>query len=226
MSNETILTKVANAFEPRVPETWPGAFGLYKYSKRTVLLNWQTLVGLIVANILLSALSSVLTNHIRSAFLVVLISLIFQVAAIVLAMLMALMYLAGMRGNTLSISDAFKKLSPRLVINYIVAVILVAVIVIVSALLFLIPLLFVLPRLVVVQYFVLDKNMGALDAIAASWRATSGHALKIWSVLAATVAMALLFLTIIGIPFAIYFLFMYGAATAILYGFVTQKHKA
>ena len=39
-------------------------------------------------------------------------------------------------------------------------------------------------------------------------------------------AMALLMITVIGIPFALYFLFMYSAANALLYGFIARAHPA
>jgi hypothetical protein len=62
--------------------------------------------------------------------------------------------------------------------------------------------------------------MNILDAYKASWDQTKGHSGMIWNIYGAGFAMALLMITIIGIPFAIYFLIMYSAALAVAYNFI------
>ena len=92
-----------------------------------------------------------------------------------------------------------------------------------SILLFLIPAFFVIPRLLFAPYLVIDKNMGGVDAVQASWNMSKGHIGKVYGIIGLTLAITLLSITIIGIPFAIYFTVMYSAAFAVLYNFVINK---
>ena len=80
-----------------------------------------------------------------------------------------------------------------------------------------------LPRLTLVNYFLVDKGLEPMEAFKASWHATEGHAMQAWGIILANVAMALLMVTIVGIPFAFYFLFMYSAAFAVFYKYVTKS---
>jgi uncharacterized membrane protein len=98
--------------------------------------------------------------------------------------------------------------------------ILIALSIVASAVLFIIPVFFVLPRLALAYYFLIDKHMGVIEAYKASWHATKGNAGKVWGIIGATILMALLMITIIGIPFSIYFLIMYSAVFAVLYEFL------
>ena len=224
MDYEQVPTNPSNP-ENAVPITWPGAFGLYKYSKQAVKLNWVTVLSLILLVLLLSVVGSVITSGVQSLAFHIVITLAIELISVVITMASYFVYLAGMRGQKMSVNEALSKCSPLLTVKYIALMIVSAFIITGSLLLFIVPFFFILPRLFLAPYFLLDKNMGPVEALSASWHATEGHALKIWSVILATIAMALLFFTIVGVPFAAYFLFMYGASMAIVYGFATQSHK-
>jgi hypothetical protein len=136
-----------------------------------------------------------------------------------------LVYLAGVRGQKLGFGDAVSKALPfffRMIGLWIV----VAVTLFVSFILLVIPFFFVLPRVSLAHYFLIDQDMGVMEAFKASWAATKGHAGKVWGIIGATILMALLMVTIIGIPFSIYFLIMYSAAYAVLYSFLGKSAPA
>lgn len=208
---------------PDVPTTWPGAFGLYKYSQQAVKRNASTLLTLILSVIALSIINALLNHLIHSTLVNLLVTLIIDILTFIITIALYFAYISSTRGKEVPVSDALHKATPLLVIKYIAMSIVSSVILLLSLVLFVIPFFFVVPRLNLAAYFLIDKNLGPLEAISASWRATKGHALKVWAVGLATVAMVLLCITIIGIPFSLYFLFMYGAAQAILYDFINQN---
>jgi uncharacterized membrane protein len=125
----------------------------------------------------------------------------------------------------ISLSDAFNA-SKKYIWNVFLASILVGLAVIGSLLLFIIPFFFVFPRLIFTSYLVIDKDMKPTEAFKASWSMSKGHLGKVYGIAGANIAMALLVVTIIGIPFAIYFIFMYTAASAVLYTFLKKQQPA
>ena len=135
-----------------------------------------------------------------------------------------MVYLAGVKKRKLSVQDSLKQSGP-LFLKFIGLTILTTLTIILSFLLLIIPFFFVAPRVVLAQYYLLDKNMGIIEAYKASWYSTKGHVGKVYGIMGAGAAMALLFITIIGIPFAIYFLVMYQAAIAVLYGYILEHPK-
>jgi hypothetical protein len=203
---------------PSVPSTWPGGFGAYKYSKQAVMLNIGTLVGLFVTEIVVSI--------VLGAFLGSVGRVLTQIIGLALGIATIFTLLAGVRGQKLSFEGALRKIEPMLVLKYFVSSILVGLALGVSLLLLIVPFFFVFPRLLLVSYFLLDKNIGPVEAIKASWDSTEGHAGQVWGIVGASLAMALLAVTIIGIPFAIYFLVMYSASSAVLYEFLHKTAPA
>ena len=208
-----------------IPSVWPGAFGVYKYSKQVVKRNWTTILLFIAAIIVVAIVDRILNDPSRPVGLRIGGTIVTDIIGILISMAVNFTYLAGIDERKLSFGEALSKCTPMLTLKYIAAVIIEWVILTISILLLLVPFFFVLPRLALVSYFIVDKNMGPLKAIGASWRVTKGHSLEVWGVILTTIAMALLMITIIGIPFSLYFLFMYGAALAVLYKFVTQNQK-
>jgi len=202
---------------PSVPSTWPGAFGAYKYSKQAVKPNVWPLVSLWLINLVISFVVELALKRIGEIIAIIIGSLL--TAAILLVLI------ASVRGRHMSVGEALSEALP-LWLKMIGLQILVVVSVVVSALLLIVPFFFVLPRLVLSSYFLVDKRMGVIEAYKASWAATKGNAGKIWGMIGATFLMVLLMITIIGIPFAIYFLLMYSAALAVLYEFLTKSGAA
>lgn len=73
------------------------------------------------------------------------------------------------------------------------------------------------------QYFLIEGKLGIVDSLSASWNATKGNVGKVWGIFGVSLLFGLLFLTFIGIPFAIYFIVMYQAAFAVLYMYLKQS---
>lgn len=203
-----------------VPSSWPGAFGLYKHSKAAVSQNWVTLLMLIILSILPAVIPSSEDLTATSALISVaqlIIGLILSVAAV-------RVYLAGARSQKMGVGEALNQsLSPALLVKYFVLSVLVGLSVVVGLILLIIPGLIIAARLLLAEYYIIDKNMGILEAYQASWDATKGHVLKFFGIAGAFILMALLMLTIIGIPFSLYFLFMYSGSTVVMYELLRNK---
>lgn len=207
----------AAAALPGIPDTWPGATGLYKYSKQAVKVNLGTIGLLWLIDVAIGGGFNIILRGSGGLFSLICGSLL--TAALILT------YFAGIKGQRLDIGEAFSQALP-LWLNMIGVTLLVGISVVISFVLLIIPFFFVLPRLVLAQYFLVDKNVGVMDAYKASWDRTKGHTGKIWGVILLAVGMAILMVTIIGIPFSIYFLLMYSAALAILYKFLDKAAPA
>lgn len=214
MAEETSTPNSA-ADLPSIPTTWPGAFGVYKYSKKAVLLNLGTLVALVLINLLIVI--------VLAAFLGVIGRVLGNLVGAALDVAIIATLLASVRGQQISYNETLKKLEPMLVVRYIVSAFLQGILLVVSLALLVVPFFFVLPRLMLAPYFLVDKDLDPLEAIKLSWDKTKGHAGMLWGVIGAAFAMALLAVTIIGIPFAIYFLVMYAASTALAYEYITKQ---
>lgn len=199
---------------PNVPASWPGAFGLYKYSKAAVKLNFVTLVVVwLLSAVLGGALSNVLKNT-GDLFSFIISSL--ATAAFTLT------YLAGVRRQQLSTGQALSK-AVNFWLKMIGLNLLVAASIFASIICLVIPFFFVAPRLVLASYFLVDKDMGVIESYKASWAATEGYALRVWGIFGATFLMVLLMITIIGIPFSIYFLIMYSGVYGVVYEYLLKQ---
>ncbi len=209
--------KAAAAEIPSVPASWPGAFGVYKFSKKAVQLNLGTIILLWIIYIAVDGGFNLILKNSGS-----LLGLVF--GSLITAAL-SLTFLAGIRGQRLEIGEALSK-ALAFWLKMIGLTLLVTITVIISLLLLIIPFFFVFPRLTLSYYYLVDKQMGVVDAYKASWDATQGHVGKVYGIVGATLLMVLLAITIIGIPFSIYFLIMYSAVTAVLYEFINKSAPA
>jgi hypothetical protein len=199
-----------------VPSQWPGGFGLYKYSaeavKKVILPLVVIYVIYAVATILIDSLTrDTIGNQLSS------------IVGLILALPFAITYLAGVRGKSVTVSEAFShplELYLKLIANQIV----VTFIVIASIIALIVPFFFIAPRLALAGYFQADNpEMDPIQAIKASWNQTNGHVGKVYGIVGVNILMALLCITIIGIPVAIYLLVMYSAAFAVLYRYITKR---
>ncbi len=200
-----------------VPETWPGAFGIYKYSRYAVRLIIVPLLILYLFSFIINAIIEWKLG-IAGRIIAYLIGSLMQVA-------IALLVIAGVRRQRLSLGETLNKSLP-LFLKIIGLNILLFVSYAVSLLLLIIPFFFVLPRLTLATYFLVDKKMGVIEAYKASWASTKGHSGKIWGIIGVSFLMALLMITVISIPVAIYFLLMYSAAFGVLYEFLNKQQPS
>jgi uncharacterized membrane protein len=202
---------------PTVPAQWPGAFGAYKHSKKVVMTNIWTLV---VLWIIVAVVDGVFQSVFKNAG-----GLVSFLVNTLAAVSYVLIYMAGVRGEKVELGDIISK-SLSYWLKMIGLAIIVGVSIVVSLILFIIPFFFIMPRLVLSHYFLVDKDMDIMEAYKASWEATRGNVGKVWGIIGASIAMVLLSITIIGIPFSIYFMIMYSGAFAVLYAYLNKTAPA
>lgn len=100
-------------------------------------------------------------------------------------------------GKSVRFADLFSK--PRLFFSFLFAQIIEGIIVVVGILLFIIPGIIFALRLQFVTYFVVDKGMGPLDALRASWNATRGSTLKLLLFSLTSIGLALVGMLLFGV---------------------------
>jgi len=204
---------------PEPLTSWPGAFGLFKFSRDAVRTNLGTIIWLyviiVIADIVLSAIFR--NNQPLRSLLSLLVSVLFVGA-------MTHVWLQSAKGAKVELEKALS-VGASLYLNVLLLYIMTTVVLVVAFLLFIIPGLIVLPRLSLAFYYLVDQKMSAMDAFKASWNGTRGNSGKVWGIIGATIVMILPMFTVIGIPVTIYLVVMYSAALALLYGFL-QKNPA
>lgn len=197
---------------------WPGAFGIFKLSVDAVLKN---IVVIVIFGVVLGSLNFGLglvsgEDESVSAIVTQFISTIVGVFATTGT---ALAYVYGVRGKELPLGEAFSR-SFALFIKMFILQILTGFAVLASILLLVVPFFFVFPRLLLAQYYLVDKDVGPVEALRASWNDTKGHVGKVYGILGVSLLMLLPIITIIGIIATIVLIFLYSAAYAVLYQYV------
>jgi hypothetical protein len=204
---------------------WPGAFGIYKISKDAMLRNFDTLIRLAIIFGFFYLFDYIVTGTARHhAVANVLESIIFDMVAIFISSIIILATIRSVEGEKISVGNVFSAVYDR-VFNVILTGILVGIISLLSLVLFIVPAFFVIPRIYLSLYFVVDKNMSPIEAVKASWEATEGHVGKVFGILGVNILIILPIITLIGVLATVYFGFMYYAATAVLYVFLTKNQK-
>lgn len=227
-NNQNTSTTAGNQPMPETTQTtqataatsaWPGAFGIYKFSKDAVRLNGN-LIGILIV---ISVLTQIPSNFkLGNPGVSILLSIVTYGISLIVSTIFTIVLLSGVKKQKLTLSQAFNSAMGFLLSFFLVSL-MVGFISVVSILLFIIPFFFIAPRLVFAPYLVIDKNMSAAEAIQMSWSMSKGKLGKIYGIIGANLAMGALAITIIGIPFAIYFIIMYSAAIAILYVFIQNN---
>lgn len=199
---------------------WPGAFGAFKYSSRAVIVNLSAILLLVLATFLASILQNAFND---GSMLSMLWGIVLNVLGFIIGIAIYIAYLQGAKGNKIEMGDAFKQaLSLPLIINMFILSIMVVLSVVAGFIALIIPALFILPRLTLAPYFLIDQKLDCVEAYSASWKTTKGHSGKIWGTIGASIVMFLPVFTLIGIPLAIYLVFMYAAVGAVLYEYIKK----
>ncbi len=213
--SETADKNKSTAVEAKIdiiPKTWPGAFGIYKNSKAAVMVNLVPIIELWALNIVVN----IVLNYVPLIG-----RLVSSLFSIFIATCIYHMYLAGIHNNKMELSEAVDKTS-KLYIRMVGLYILIFLTCL-SFLLLVIPGLIIVPRVLLAPYFLIEKNMNAVEAYKASWNATRGNVGKMYAIFGVILLMLLPIITVVGILLSIYWIVLYGAATAILYKFITKK---
>jgi hypothetical protein len=191
---------------------WPGAFGVFKRAAAATKVNLGAIVLFDILLILFSGADR------KKGGLIVFVSFLIGVWV---HLALTSLYLASSRGQKQSISDAAQA-GIKHYVNGFIASFLTAIIIVVSVLALIVPFFFVAPRLQFVLFYVVDKGMGPIEALKASWADSKGFSLKIWGAIAVSILFAVLCVLIVGI----YLLFMYQTVFALLYLYITGKKGA
>lgn len=216
------------AQETKSKAVWPGAFAIYKESKEAIKNNLSLILGLLITYIIVTALFSVLLTNPDKPFDVTDTgNNIYDVVGLILGSIATIvgiqLVMRSIEGKKLDLASAFEKVTIAMFFKMVIVSILTALLLLASLVALVVPFFFVLPRLALATYFLVEKDTGITEAIKLSWEKTKGHSMKVWGVIGACIVMSLPALTIIGIPVALYFLFMYAAAYGLLYRYVTGK---
>lgn len=183
------------------------------------MTNVSTLLTLVVVNIGLSLVIAVLFKNKQVQ------QLLNDLVSLLLGPAYLLTLLQSVVGKKIEFSEVVTK-GFSFVLEYFVLSILISLALFGSFIALVIPFFFVLPRLVLAPYYLIDQKLDPVEAFKASWNQTKGHSAKVWGIIGVNILMALLVLTIIGIPVAIYLIFMYSAASTILYKYIVKQSKA
>jgi hypothetical protein len=201
------------------PSEWPGAFAGFKQVRPTIKKVWLTifLVYLgygVISGIIGSILKNTIINNLLSLIL----------GTLVAGTLLSIYY-AVLRHEDTSASVAFKNATSKF-LSLLVVSIAVYFICFLSFIALIVPFFFIAPRVMFAPYLVIGEGLDIGDSISKSWSMTKGHLGKIYGLWGLMILISLLLLTVIGIPFAVYWLiiayglsvqlarFMYGHTTA------------
>lgn len=191
---------------------WPGAFKLFSSAKKATMVNLSTLLQIVVISAILNILALLLDSN-KNSGVSAIANLTVSVASLYISYALAFAYLSGVRGKKISFNAVNKSLKNKLV-KYVIYSIALSLMLVVSFLLFVIPFFIVFPRTSLWMYALID---GAENPIMKSWELTKGHIGKVYGIIGAQMLVLLLMFTIIGIPYVIYWLFMFATANALLY---------
>lgn len=196
-----------------MPDYWQAKlFGLYSYSKNLVMRNIGILILVIIIN-LLASIGSSFGGDGGSIFVITSIS---GIVSVITSIMIIEVYVASFNDGSIKFTQAMSKGVQKFLKMFLYGW-LSTLILAVSLLLLIVPFFFVMPRIIFGGYLVVEKNLWPIEALKQSWAMSKGHVSKIYRIIAAGFVMALLVLTIIGIPFSVYFMFMFQAAMFVLY---------
>jgi hypothetical protein len=204
---------------------WPGAFGIYQISKAAVMKNFMTFLKLDIIFGIFYLFDFSLTGKAAGNERAHIIgSIVLDLIAVLMYAVIVFAAIKSVNNEEIKVAQAFSAVINKSM-NVVTVTIFIAVISLVSIFLLIIPAFFIIPRIYLSVYFVVDQNLNPIDAIKASWKATEGHLGKIYGVIGVNLLILLPIITLIGVLATVYFGFMYYAANAILYVYLTKNQR-
>ena len=188
------------------PSDWPGATGAFSLVKPFVksrIWDFISLYGLyIISIIVIEILVNVIVRRVVPS---VIINDLFNffLAGFTWSAVISLYYACFDAQERKPLGDLIKDCSKYL-LRMAGLLIVMDVVLAVSLLVLIIPFFFVLPRVYLAPYFLIANDSTVGDALSDSWNLTKGNCKKVYGLLGLDIAIALLVITIISIPFAIY----------------------
>lgn len=210
---------------PKVGD-WPGAFDAYKLVKPYIKPRiWDILAAAGLGILAAIVVDVVLGSIFKHSFVdVVLTELAGLAAGAFIQAAIITIYFASLKGDQLTFNGAvnygFNRLLPLLGLLIVVDVILI-----VSFVLLIVPFFLILPRIYIAPFFLIYNDCTISEALAASWHLTRGHSGEVYGIIGINLLLGLLCLTIIGIPFAIYWgVINYGSFALLVMSLSETKH--
>jgi hypothetical protein len=216
-----------NNTTPTASTEWPGAFGAFKISREAIRYNLNTVLVLslilVGGGIALSVGLEMLFGKRFADTFGQIISLLFSTY---FSVALTYAYLCSVRHKKVDLQATFA-IVPPLFWNMLFLSLLTMLAVIGGLILLIVPGVIIALRLSLASYYLVDRNLGVMEAYKASWHATKGHLGKLWGIIGVGLLMVLPVITIVGAVATVYLLFMYSAVGALLYLHLTKKaaHK-
>lgn len=204
-----------------VEGAWPEGFGIFKYTRAAMKVNLSTYM-LLMALVIPATIGANLLSNSENLSLALISSLVSSFAGFFSMYAVAFISLRGVENTKVSFGDIFNSFKKN-ILAYFILTIGVSLALMGSALLFIIPFFIVWPRTSLWLYALID---GDKNPFKTSWKMMKGNVRKFYNIFGAGVLVSLLFLTIIGIPFVIYWLIMYTPVYAVLYEYIKRNSKA
>lgn len=202
---------------------WPGTIESYKHVRPYVkpqLWNFVSIIGLsigvalVVQIILLAIFGRGVADNILDEAIGIFSGALFLASGIHI-------FLKAFNNEELSLNDALVYGYHRM-LKMVGLLIVMYVLLLVSFLLLVVPFLIVLPRLYLAPYFLIYNDSTVGEALAASWHLTRGHSYEIYGIILLEAVIALLAITIVGIPFAVYFGIINAGSFALMTIYLSQ----
>lgn len=138
--------------------------------------NWKFFLGVFAVNIVLSLFPKLAGQE---NFLRTLLEIISSVLSFFLNMRLVRALLEFSQGGVFEFRNLFVFEKLKTALNFFLSEVLSALIFLAGLILLIIPGIIFAYRLSFTQYFVLDKNLGAIDAVKESWKVTKGSVLNL-----------------------------------------------
>ena len=139
--------------------------------------NWMFVVGAIIIVLTMSVLIDFIINEFSGAIFVIA-NLLSLVPQVLIGMGFLYIMLEVYDKKDVKYTDWFKPIG--MFLNYFVVMILTTIIVLVGLVLFIVPGIIAIITLMFAPYLVIDKGMGAIDAMKKSWNMSKGYRCKLF----------------------------------------------
>jgi hypothetical protein len=209
------------------PDNWPGTFEAFKIVKpyiRPQIWNFVTTLGIgIIGSLFISIVVTAVFKHTLGGTAVNDVISLF-IGAFLQATILT-MFFAYLNNKELDVSEALSYGYNRS-FRMLGVVVIMEVLLVASFILLVIPFFFLFPRVYLAPYFLMYDDLTVGEAFAASWHLTKGHAKEVYGIVGVNILLVLLCLTIIGIPFAIYWGIINSSSLAFLTMYLSQPKMA
>lgn len=206
-----------------ISSDWPCAFKIYSISKAAVKYNRNLIIGLMALAAFVEIAYVVYSEHSKTSFSNSAVYYLVEFILIIFQYMILYVILQGSKANKINLDQTLTVIFKK-VINIIVCSFILSIIFLASIILLIIPAFFIIPRIYLAVYYVIDKDMDPISAIKTCWHDTRNNVLKLYEILGVNILILILALTIVGIPFAIYFGFYYYGASTVYYRYISSQN--